>query len=145
MQRQERQALDLDSLNQARKEIEQGMKLEALEICRNLTTLSDELPMGIALFQPDWHQGVLGIVASRIKDQYHRPVIAFAQDHEGILKGSARSIEGLHMRDVLERIHSQHPDMILKFGGHAMAAGLSIKESFSLIFKRFLIKRCKIG
>ena len=81
----------------------------------------------------------------RIKEQYHRPVIAFAQDQEGIIKGSARSIEGLHMRDVLERIHSQHPDMILKFGGHAMAAGLSIKESFSQSFKRFLIKRYKIG
>lgn len=67
-------------------------------------------------------------MSSRIKDQYHRPVIAFAQDSEGILKGSARSIEGLHMRDVLERIHSQHPNMILKFGGHAMAAGLSIRE-----------------
>ena len=136
MQEARAQALDLDSLNQARKEIEQGMKLEALEICRNLTALSDELPMGIALFQPDWHQGVLGIVASRIKDQYHRPVIAFAQDQEGILKGSARSIEGLHMRDVLERIHSQHSDMILKFGGHAMAAGLSIKESFFPEFQK---------
>ena len=136
MQEARAQALDLDSLNQARKEIEQGMKLEALEICRNLTALSDELPMGIALFQPDWHQGVLGIVASRIKEQYHRPVIAFAQDQEGILKGSARSIEGLHMRDVLERIHSQHPEMILKFGGHAMAAGLSIKESFFPDFQK---------
>ena len=136
MQEARAQALDLDSLNQARKEIEQGMKLEALEICRNLTTLSDELPMGITLFQKDWHQGVLGIVASRIKDQYHRPVIAFAQDQEGIIKGSARSIEGLHMRDVLERIHSQHPDMILKFGGHAMAAGLSIKESFFSDFQK---------
>ena len=136
MQEARAQALDLDSLNQARKEIEQGMKLEALEICRNLTALSDELPMGITLFQPDWHQGVLGLVASRIKDQYHRPVIAFAQDQEGILKGSARSIEGLHMRDVLERIHSQHPDMILKFGGHAMAAGLSIKESFFPDFQK---------
>ena len=136
MQEAREQALDLDSLNQARKEIEQGMKLEALEICRNLTALSDELPMGITLFQKDWHQGVLGIVASRIKDQYHRPVIAFAQDQEGIIKGSARSIEGLHMRDVLERIHSQHPDMILKFGGHAMAAGLSIKESFFSDFQK---------
>ena len=71
---------------------------------------------------------MLGIVSSRIKEQYYRPVIAFAQDCEGILKGSARSIEGLHMRDVLERIHSQHPNMILKFGGHAMAAGLSLRE-----------------
>lgn len=123
-------ALDLDQLNQTRKEIEAGMKLEALEICRNLTALFKELPTGIALYQADWHQGVLGIVSSRIKDQYHRPVIAFAQDGEGVLKGSARSIEGLHMRDVLERIHSQHPNMILKFGGHAMAAGLSIREEY---------------
>ena len=121
-------ALDLDQLNQTRKEIEAGMKLEALEICQNLTALFKELPSGITLYQPDWHQGVLGIVSSRIKEQYHRPVIAFAQDSEGILKGSARSIEGLHMRDVLERIHSQHPNMILKFGGHAMAAGLSLRE-----------------
>lgn len=121
-------ALDLDQLNQTRKEIEAGMKLEALEICQNLTALFKELPSGIALYQPDWHQGVLGIVSSRIKEQYHRPVIAFAKDGEGVLKGSARSIEGLHMRDVLERIHSQHPNMILKFGGHAMAAGLSLRE-----------------
>lgn len=129
-------ALDLDQLNQTRKEIEAGMKLEALEICRNLTALSNELPMGIALYQADWHQGVLGIVSSRIKDQYHRPVIAFAQDGEGVLKGSARSIEGLHMRDLLERIHSQHPDIILKFGGHAMAAGLSIREDCFSDFQR---------
>ncbi|WFL71881.1 single-stranded-DNA-specific exonuclease RecJ [Haemophilus influenzae] len=121
-------ALDLDELNQTRKEIEAGMKLEAIKICQNLTALFKELPYGITLYQPDWHQGVLGIVSSRVKDQYHRPVIAFTQDSEGILKGSARSIEGLHMRDVLERIHSQHPNMILKFGGHAMAAGLSIRE-----------------
>lgn len=121
-------ALDLDQLNQTRKEIESGMKLEAIKICQNLTALFKELPYGITLYQPDWHQGVLGIVSSRVKDQYHRPVIAFTQDSEGILKGSARSIEGLHMRDVLERIHSQHPNMILKFGGHAMAAGLSIRE-----------------
>lgn len=121
-------ALELDQLNQTRKEIEAGMKFEALEICRNLTTLFNELPTGIVLYQADWHQGVLGIVSSRIKDQYHRPVIAFAQDEKGILKGSARSIEGVHIRDLLERIHSQYPDMILKFGGHAMAAGLSIRE-----------------
>lgn len=121
-------ALDLDQLNQTRKEIESGMKLEAIKICQNLTALFKELPYGITLYQPDWHQGVLGIVSSRVKDQYHRPVIAFTQDSEGILKGSARSIEGLHMRDVLERIHSQHPNMILKFGGHAMSAGLSIRE-----------------
>lgn len=128
-------ALDLDELNQMRKEIEAGMKLEAIKICQNLTALFKELPYGITLYQPDWHQGVLGIVSSRIKDQYHRPVIAFAQDSEGILKGSARSIEGLHMRDVLERIHSQHPNIILKFGGHAMAAGLSIREEYFADFQ----------
>lgn len=126
-------ALELDGLNQARKEIEQGMKLEALTICQNLfanaTALETEIPYAIVLYQADWHQGVLGILASRIKDQFHRPVIAFAQDQAGILKGSARSIPGLHIRDVLERVYSQHPDLILKFGGHAMAAGLSIQES----------------
>ena len=145
-------ALDLDNLNQTRKEIEQGMKLEALEICRRLsasgavaeasdssdfmTALSHEFPMGIALYQADWHQGVLGILASRIKDQYHRPVVAFAQEQAGILKGSARSVEGIHLRDLLERIHSQHPDVILKFGGHAMAAGLSIRETDFTEFQR---------
>ncbi|HHF3799605.1 TPA: single-stranded-DNA-specific exonuclease RecJ [Haemophilus influenzae] len=128
-------ALDLDQLNQTRKEIEAGMKLEAIKICQNLTALFKELPYGITLYQSDWHQGVLGIVSSRIKDQYHRPVIAFTQDGEGILKGSARSIEGVHMRDVLERIHSQHPNMILKFGGHAMAAGLSIREEYFADFQ----------
>ncbi|HHF6916900.1 TPA: single-stranded-DNA-specific exonuclease RecJ [Haemophilus influenzae] len=128
-------ALDLDQLNQTRKEIEAGMKLEAIKICQNLTALFKELPYGITLYQPDWHQGVLGIVSSRVKDQYHRPVIAFTQDSEGILKGSARSIEGLHMRDVLERIHSQHPNIILKFGGHAMAAGLSIREEYFADFQ----------
>ncbi|OOF77611.1 single-stranded-DNA-specific exonuclease RecJ [Rodentibacter caecimuris] len=136
-------ALELDQLNQTRKEIEAGMKLEALEICRNLTALFNALPTGIVLYQADWHQGVLGIVSSRIKDQYHRPVIAFAQDEKGVLKGSARSIEGVHIRDLLERIHSQYPDMILKFGGHAMAAGLSIREEcfsqFQQIFNQTVL------
>lgn len=129
-------ALELDGLNQARKEIEQGMKLEALKICQNLTALENQLPHSIVLYQADWHQGVLGIVASRIKDQFHRPVIAFAQEQDGILKGSARSIPGLHIRDALERVYSQHPDLILKFGGHAMAAGLSIPEPYLADFQR---------
>ncbi len=129
-------ALELDELNQTRKEIEQGMKLEALEICRKLTALNREqqLPLGVALYQSDWHQGVLGIVASRIKDQFHRPIVAFAQDGDTVLKGSARSVEGLHIRDLLERVHQRHPEMILKFGGHAMAAGLSIRAE---LFEQF--------
>ena len=96
-------ALELDQLNQMRKEIEQGMKTEALKICQNLTALENNLPSAIVLYQADWHQGVLGILASRLKDQFHRPVIAFAQDQADTLKGSARSIAGLHMRDALER------------------------------------------
>lgn len=122
-------ALELDDLNQTRKAIEQGMKQEALEICKKLTALQANLPLGIALYQADWHQGVLGIVAARLKDQFNRPVVAFAQDTEGVLKGSARSVEGIHIRDLLERLHNRYPEMILKFGGHAMAAGLSILES----------------
>lgn len=128
MQTARQLAHELDALNQTRKEIEQGMKLEALQICSNLGELERELPWAIALYQADWHQGVLGILASRIKDRFHRPVVAFAQDQAGILKGSARSIEGLHIRDALERVDQRCPGLILKFGGHAMAAGLSIVE-----------------
>ncbi|KAE9527502.1 single-stranded-DNA-specific exonuclease RecJ [Testudinibacter aquarius] len=132
-------AHDLDALNQIRKEIEQGMKLEALQICSQLHELEKSLPYAIALYRADWHQGVLGILASRIKDRFHRPVVAFTQDQPGVLKGSARSIEGLHIRDVLERIDQRCPGMILKFGGHAMAAGLSIDETrFAEFQQQFL-------
>lgn len=103
-------AFELDSLNQTRKEFEQEMKTEALAICANLPSLSQsQQAHGIVLYQADWHQGVIGILASRIKDQFHRPVIVFAQESENseCLKGSARSISGLHMRDVLEHINMQ--------------------------------------
>ncbi len=94
------------------------------------------------LFQGDWHQGVIGILASRIKEQFHRPVIAFADGGEGVLKGSCRSIVGFHMRDALDRLDTQNPGLILKFGGHAMAAGLSIKENdleqFSKLFDQIV-------
>ncbi|MGX9418532.1 single-stranded-DNA-specific exonuclease RecJ [Vibrio sp. RC27] len=124
-----RMASELDGLNQTRRDIEQGMKQEALAFCERLQFgEKHDLPYGIVLFQRDWHQGVIGILASRIKDTYHRPVIAFADGGEGILKGSCRSISGLHMRDALDLIDTQNPGIILKFGGHAMAAGLSIKE-----------------
>ncbi|MGV6987775.1 single-stranded-DNA-specific exonuclease RecJ [Testudinibacter sp. P80/BLE/0925] len=129
MQTARQLAYELDALNQTRKEIEQGMKLQALQICSGLNELENDLPWAITLYQADWHQGVLGILASRIKDRFHRPVVAFAQDQAGILKGSARSIEGLHIRDALERVDQRCPGMILKFGGHAMAAGLSIAEA----------------
>lgn len=132
-------ALELDSLNQIRKEFEQEMKTEALAICAKLPALAQkEQAHGIVLYQPDWHQGVIGILASRIKDQFHRPVIAFAQEAEEseYLKGSARSISGLHMRDVLERIDSLYPSLIIKFGGHAMAAGLTIHQDNFLKFQK---------
>jgi single-stranded-DNA-specific exonuclease len=130
-----RMASELDGLNQTRKDIEEGMKQEALAFCERLQ-ISDKaaLPYGLALFQRDWHQGVIGILASRIKDKFHRPVIAFADGGEGTIKGSCRSIQGLHMRDALDRIDTQNPGLILKFGGHAMAAGLTIMEKD---FERF--------
>lgn len=125
-----RMASELDGLNQTRREIEQGMKQEAMAVCERIQfSETSDLPYGIVLFQRDWHQGVIGIVASRIKDAYHRPVIAFADGGDGILKGSCRSIPGLHMRDALDWIDTQHPGVIIKFGGHAMAAGLSIREA----------------
>lgn len=132
-------AFELDSLNQTRKEFEQEMKTEALAICANLPSLMQkEQAHGIVLYQADWHQGVIGILASRIKDQFHRPVIAFAQESKDseCLKGSARSIAGLHMRDLLERIDSLYPDLIIKFGGHAMAAGLTIHQENFLRFQK---------
>lgn len=132
-------AFELDSLNQTRKEFEQEMKTEALAICAKLPSLAQkEQAHGIVLYQPDWHQGVIGILASRIKDQFHRPVIAFAQENEDspFIKGSARSISGLHMRDLLERIDSHYPELIVKFGGHAMAAGLTIHQDNFLKFQR---------
>lgn len=123
-----RMASELDGLNAERRDLEVDMQQEALKSLERLELNEAELPWGIALFKEDWHQGVIGILASRIKDRYHRPVIAFADAGNGEIKGSARSIKGLHMRDLLELINSRHPGMILKFGGHAMAAGLSLLE-----------------
>lgn len=122
-------ANDLDALNQTRREIEQGMQVEALQLCDQLERTSTTLPYGLAMYHPEWHQGVVGILASRIKERFHRPVIAFAPAGDGILKGSGRSIAGLHMRDALERLDTLNPGLMLKFGGHAMAAGLSLEEA----------------
>ncbi|WP_194208294.1 single-stranded-DNA-specific exonuclease RecJ [Superficieibacter sp. 1612_C1] len=122
-------ASELDALNQTRKEIEQGMQIEALALCEKLERSRESLPGGLAMYHPEWHQGVVGILASRIKERFHRPVIAFAPAGDGTLKGSGRSIAGLHMRDALERLDTLYPDLIIKFGGHAMAAGLSLDET----------------
>ncbi|HBC9085865.1 TPA: single-stranded-DNA-specific exonuclease RecJ [Citrobacter koseri] len=122
-------ANELDALNQTRKEIEQGMQAEALTLCEKLERSRETLPGGLAMYHPEWHQGVVGILASRIKERFHRPVIAFAPAGDGTLKGSGRSIQGLHMRDALERLDTLYPGMMIKFGGHAMAAGLSLEEA----------------
>ncbi len=121
-------ASQMDSLNQERKEIEQGMQSEALSGLESLLDSGRELPAGIVLYRPDWHQGVVGLIASRIKERFFRPVFAFADVSDDELKGSGRSIPGLHLRDALERLDSQHPGLITKFGGHAMAAGLSLPK-----------------
>lgn len=120
---------ELDALNQTRKEIEQGMQQEAMALCEKLFRSTQTLPAGLALYHPEWHQGVVGILASRIKERFHRPVIAFAPAGDGILKGSGRSVQGLHMRDALERLDTLYPGLMIKFGGHAMAAGLSLETA----------------
>jgi single-stranded-DNA-specific exonuclease len=117
----------LDELNQDRKSIEQGMQREALAQLKDLPL--ESMPFGLCLFEPDWHQGVIGILASRLKERYHRPTIAFASAGDGVLKGSARSVPGFHIRDALDAVAARHPELISKFGGHAMAAGLSLPEA----------------
>ncbi|CDH28343.1 ssDNA exonuclease, 5'--_ 3'-specific,Mg-dependent [Xenorhabdus bovienii str. Jollieti] len=129
-------ACELDGLNQTRREIEQGMQQEALQICDQFERTCTQLPYGLVIYHPEWHQGVVGILASRIKERFHRPVIAFAPAGDGTLKGSGRSVNGLHMRDALERLDTRHPGLILKFGGHAMAAGLSIEQDKFDLFQR---------
>lgn len=129
----------LDQLNDERRNIEKDMQKQALMALNKLSTsLGDKLPRGLCLYDETWHQGVIGILAARIKDRFHRPTIVFAPGHEGELKGSARSINGLHIRDALAMIDVKYPNLMLKFGGHAMAAGLTIKQSsFELFAKVF--------
>jgi single-stranded-DNA-specific exonuclease len=128
-------ANELDELNQSRREIEQGMQAEALKTLDSLKFDKDNIPHGICLFDAQWHQGVIGLVASRIKEAYYRPTFVFAQGNEGEVKASARSIPGIHIRDILDLVDKKIPGVILKFGGHAMAAGLSIKETDFKLFR----------
>ena len=120
-------ALQLDSMNQDRKQIEADMRQQAFESLAEFEFNESDLPNSFCLFDQRWHQGVVGILASRIKEKYHRPVIAFAAVEGGEeLKGSARSIGGFHIRDALDAVATKNPGLITKFGGHAMAAGLSL-------------------
>ena len=123
-------ATRLDALNVERREIEARMQGVALAAVNGLRAPDADGPsrQGVCLFDPDWHQGVVGLVAGRIKDRVRRPVIAFARNADGTLRGSARSVPGVHIRDVLDGIAVRHPELISRFGGHAMAAGLTIEE-----------------
>jgi len=121
-------ATRLDQLNAERREIEARMQGDALAAVKCLREPDGPVRHGVCLFDGNWHQGVVGLVASRIKDRVRRPVIAFARAGDGQLRGSARSVAGVHIRDVLDRIAARHPELISRFGGHAMAAGLSLEE-----------------
>ena len=120
---------ELDRLNRERREVEARMREQALAAVRNLRISEGELPPGLTLFDPGWHAGVVGLVASRMKDRLHRPVVAFAPASEDELRGSARSVAGLHVRDALEAVATRHPGLIDRFGGHAMAAGLTLRRA----------------
>src|SRR6185436_3637929 len=122
-------ATRLDQLNSERREIEAKMQGAALAAVSGLRDPGDGARHGVCLFDAGWHQGVVGLVASRIKDRVRRPVIAFARAGDGQLRGSARSVPGIHIRDVLDGMATRHPELISRFGGHAMAAGLSLEES----------------
>jgi len=139
-------AVQLDELNNDRREIEGQMKFEAMALLADMKMLDEHhLPAGVCLYDGNWHQGVIGILASRIKDRLHRPVIAFAPAGNDLIKGSARSIAGVHIRDVLSDIAAAHPKLLSKFGGHAMAAGLSLAmhdyPAFALVFDDVVRKR----
>ncbi|HSH90589.1 MAG TPA: DHHA1 domain-containing protein, partial [Ramlibacter sp.] len=135
-------AKSLDTINRERRDIEGGMRDQAMEIVDTLFDEGDEPPPAICVFDPDFHEGVVGIVASRIKDKLHRPAFVFAasqapgKEHE--LKGSGRSIPGFHLRDALDLVAKRHPGVLLRFGGHAMAAGCTIAEEHLDVFDNAL-------
>jgi len=130
-------ALQLDTLNQERRGIEQEMQQQAVALLEELELDAEgELPFGLCLYDPEWHQGVIGILASRIKEKVNRPVVAFAAGDNGELKGSARSVPGFHIRDGLDAVAAKHPQLLKKFGGHAMAAGMTIAGTDLALFQQ---------
>lgn len=129
----------LDGINKERREIESSMRDQAFAFVDAMDARN--LPACVCVYKPSWHQGVVGLVAARVRERCHRPVIAFARESDGILKGSARSIPGVHVRDLLEAVSGNSPGLIRKFGGHAMAAGLSLDEALLPEFKKQLAKQ----
>ena len=130
-------AEQLNQLNVERRQVEGKIKQEALTALDQIQLDKDAIPAALIMFEPHWHQGVIGIVAGRLKEQFHRPSIVFARDEDGIhIKGSARSIEGIHIRDAIERVAEQYPHIVSHFGGHAAAAGLTIQKEHFAEFKQ---------
>ncbi|WP_288403129.1 single-stranded-DNA-specific exonuclease RecJ [uncultured Acinetobacter sp.] len=125
-------AQQLNQLNVERRQVEAEMKQQAMSALQHVQLQADSLPAALVMFEEQWHQGVIGIVAGRLKEQFHRPSLVFAPDEDGIhIKGSARSIEGIHIRDTIEQVAEQYPHLVSHFGGHAAAAGLTLrKENF---------------
>lgn len=140
--RAEELAKQLDTINRERREIEGDMREQALQVAESLFEEGEEPPPAICVYDPDFHEGVVGVVASRIKDKLHRPTFVFApsqapgKEHE--LKGSGRSIPGFHLRDALDLVAKRHPGVLLRFGGHAMAAGCTIAEEGFEVFEQAL-------
>ena len=136
-------AQQLNQLNIERRQVEGAMKQQALSALQHIQLETEHLPAALVMFDEQWHQGVIGIVAGRLKEQFHRPSLVFAPDEDGIhLKGSARSIEGIHIRDTIERVAEQSPHLVSHFGGHAAAAGLTLKkehfEEFRQVFTQHI-------
>lgn len=130
-------AEQLNQLNVERRQVEGKIKQEALNELEKIQLDATALPAALIMFEPHWHQGVIGIVAGRLKEQFHRPSIVFAADQDGIhIKGSARSIEGIHIRDAIEQVAEQYPHLVSHFGGHAAAAGLTLKKENFAEFKQ---------
>ena len=128
----------LHQLNRERRDIEQSMQQDALAQLESIDLEGDDSLFAMTLYDSAWHQGVIGILASRIRERVHRPTLVFADAEEGMLKGSGRSTAGLHLRDVLDQVATRHPGLLTKFGGHAMAAGLSLKKDDLDHFKQAL-------
>jgi len=128
-------AAQLDALNRERRTVEDEMKGQALALLERMHLDGAGLPVGLCLYDPAWHQGVIGILASRIKDRLHRPVIVFTDGDGDEIKGSARSVSGLHIRDALDAIAAHHPGLLVRFGGHAMAAGLTLRRDSLALFR----------
>ncbi|MFZ2296963.1 MAG: DHHA1 domain-containing protein, partial [Aquabacterium sp.] len=132
-------AQQLDAINRERRDLEAGMREQAEMMLESVLPEGDP-PPALAIFDPDFHEGVVGIVASRLKDRLHRPTFVFALGQDGLLKGSGRSIAGFHLRDALDLVSKRHPGMLRKFGGHAMAAGCTIAEEDFDAFEAALVR-----